>query len=703
MNVSLIDDGDQPGFFAFSRPNINVRENEGLAMVTVTRTGGSSGHVSIIYASCNLNPSLGRLDDKTWNACNQMETTAKNGKKDHIAADYSAVYGTLEFEEGVSRMTFGVPIFDDACRDPEVIEVRLLEAILHNQSNASTCLNFNPVKCWGIPENERRSLIYIEDPEDPPRSHIASIALQNDPSYLSKPHSTLYINQSSSAVWNFSLVLSDSYSSATTTPLSNTFSLADLKQALENNPLVAGHVGVRQMSTKSWLIEVDAFGTSYIKITSTANESMVYVKNVNSEKAFYSVHERFSTKAVIEARNSCREKINLSAGMVVASLKTHYSNPCIQRGRTNTVEKQIVSIRPFLKMDGTIRIIKGLKGILISRDPKDFVFENYVFSRPSRSKVDEILLGPQNAETSAGLMFKLFGVASLHSGTAVITLDGPVKLQSKLFRGDKVVLSGGSRFTVKNVRKSAIEISSIYLGESLLEVDIFRVPTMYTLSGRTLKLPGKYGATLNSSTVYCSEDLQTLNIVQKHDVIKLYESEYTVNSVKYNSDAQWTEITLSSVFDTGLCDGKSCKSIDWSAIDAYLVRGGGGTFWPIGFNEIVEQYNESFSLYRSPEVGHAKATKGSNILQTASSKPFQLVKPGMNIQLKSLNFTIIELLDGNRTIKVNKAYSGVTSSSILMYALTNFEDSSILSGAYSMSLSRITQRFPSITATVHHY
>ena len=82
--------------------------------------------------------------------------------------------------------------------------------------------------------------------------------------------------------------------------------------------------------------------------------------------------------------------------------KTYYSNSCIQRGRTNTVEKQVVSIRPILKMDGAIQIIKGLLGILISRDPKDFVFENYVFSRPSRSKVDEILLGPQNAETSAG-------------------------------------------------------------------------------------------------------------------------------------------------------------------------------------------------------------------------------------------------------------------------------------------------------------
>ena len=138
------------------------------------------------------------------------------------------------------------------------------------------------------------------------------------------------------------------------TPLSNTFSLSDLKQALENNPLVAGHVGVRQMSTQSWLIQFDAFGTSYIKIVSTTNESMAIVKNMNSEKAFYRVRERFSSKAVIEARNSCREKIQLSTGTVFASLQTYYSHSCIQRGRTNTVEKQVVSIRPFLKMDGAI-------------------------------------------------------------------------------------------------------------------------------------------------------------------------------------------------------------------------------------------------------------------------------------------------------------------------------------------------------------
>jgi len=77
-----------PGTLRFSASSYSVAENGGLATVTVTRTGGSSGQVTVDY-------------------------TTSNGSA-LSASDYTAVSGTLLWASGqTTSRTFTVPVLDD--------------------------------------------------------------------------------------------------------------------------------------------------------------------------------------------------------------------------------------------------------------------------------------------------------------------------------------------------------------------------------------------------------------------------------------------------------------------------------------------------------------------------------------------------------------------------------------------------------------
>jgi hypothetical protein len=77
----------QPGTLQFSTSAYTVNENGGTATITVTRTGGSDGSVSVNYATSNGTATAG--------------------------SDYTATSGTLTFAAGETSKTFTVPILDD--------------------------------------------------------------------------------------------------------------------------------------------------------------------------------------------------------------------------------------------------------------------------------------------------------------------------------------------------------------------------------------------------------------------------------------------------------------------------------------------------------------------------------------------------------------------------------------------------------------
>lgn len=93
--LTIIDDDTPsitPGTLQFSAANYSAAETGG-ATITVTRTGGRSGVISISYAT----------SDGTANA----------------NSDYTPASGMLSFAEGETTKTFGVPLIDDPSPEPD--------------------------------------------------------------------------------------------------------------------------------------------------------------------------------------------------------------------------------------------------------------------------------------------------------------------------------------------------------------------------------------------------------------------------------------------------------------------------------------------------------------------------------------------------------------------------------------------------------
>jgi Calx-beta domain/FG-GAP-like repeat/Bacterial Ig-like domain (group 2)/ASPIC and UnbV len=78
----------QPGALQFSNATYSVNENQGTATITLTRTGGSAGSVSVNYATSNGTATAG--------------------------SDYTTASGTLTFADGETTKTFAIPIIDDS-------------------------------------------------------------------------------------------------------------------------------------------------------------------------------------------------------------------------------------------------------------------------------------------------------------------------------------------------------------------------------------------------------------------------------------------------------------------------------------------------------------------------------------------------------------------------------------------------------------
>ena len=85
--AGTIKNDDGAGTLVFSSSNYQKTENGGSASVTVTRTGGLGGGMTVRYATANGTASAG--------------------------ADYAATTGTLTFAAGVQSMSFTVPITND--------------------------------------------------------------------------------------------------------------------------------------------------------------------------------------------------------------------------------------------------------------------------------------------------------------------------------------------------------------------------------------------------------------------------------------------------------------------------------------------------------------------------------------------------------------------------------------------------------------
>lgn len=122
------------GTLAFSQTAYRVSEGIGLATMTVDRTGGTTGSITVNYSTSN--------------------NTAAAGQ------DYTTTTGTLTFNEGETRKTFTVPILQDS--NFEMAEV--LRLSLSNPGNGATL------------GSNSKALLTITNDDNPTEAQIQSKA-----------------------------------------------------------------------------------------------------------------------------------------------------------------------------------------------------------------------------------------------------------------------------------------------------------------------------------------------------------------------------------------------------------------------------------------------------------------------------------------------------------------------------------------------
>ena len=100
-SFTIIDDNHNPGILGFSAPAYSIGEAATNATISVTRTNGSYGTVSVVYSTSNI--------------------TAVAG------TDYQARSGTLTFLGGQTNKTFTVPIINNSLIQPadRLVNLRL--------------------------------------------------------------------------------------------------------------------------------------------------------------------------------------------------------------------------------------------------------------------------------------------------------------------------------------------------------------------------------------------------------------------------------------------------------------------------------------------------------------------------------------------------------------------------------------------------
>jgi len=136
--VDIIDDDFNRGTFVFSSPTFFTNENAGFARITVLRTNGSSGQVAVKYFT--------------------SDGTAVAGQ------DYTTTRGTLTFGQGVTSLSFNVPLRDDVLVEPD-------ETFLVALTNATG----GAILPGGTPTSVLSATVTIIDNDLPPgRANFAS-------------------------------------------------------------------------------------------------------------------------------------------------------------------------------------------------------------------------------------------------------------------------------------------------------------------------------------------------------------------------------------------------------------------------------------------------------------------------------------------------------------------------------------------------
>lgn len=109
--MTIVDDDGFAGVIGFALSEFSVQENVQLAQISVTRTNGSRGLVSVDFTT----PFIGVLELNR-----DFPSLIGSGlQQATVALDYTAVNGTLTFAAGQTNATLTVPVLNDSALETD--------------------------------------------------------------------------------------------------------------------------------------------------------------------------------------------------------------------------------------------------------------------------------------------------------------------------------------------------------------------------------------------------------------------------------------------------------------------------------------------------------------------------------------------------------------------------------------------------------
>jgi parallel beta-helix repeat protein len=210
------------GDFQFSSASYNATENSGVAVITVNRVGGSTGTISVNYATSNGTAAAGQ--------------------------DYTAANGTLTFANGETTKTFSVPIIDETKYEPE----ETFNVALSNPTGGALLLS------------PSSAVVTIADNDNPPTVSINDVSIEESNSGTTNFIFTVSLSEASS--FNVSV----NYATASGTATSN----LDFSEAAGTLNFAAGEAS-KQVSVQVYgelTVELDE--TFFVNLSNPTNATI---------------------------------------------------------------------------------------------------------------------------------------------------------------------------------------------------------------------------------------------------------------------------------------------------------------------------------------------------------------------------------------------------------------------------------------------
>lgn len=366
--VHIADEGDVPGVVGFAGgPDLLVQESAEVAIVTVTRTRGASGTVSVEVETRGVTALAGH----PMFPASDYGGIFEGGSLPRGVEELSAERLKLTLGEGVSAVPFMLRILDDACAEGrEVVELRLhnftvLDGVVPEGCPMGTCQGLDP--------GASAVNVTITDEGEDEAGAPAALSLAGAP----WKHSAAFLLNCSEVDASSAFSLEVTLLAAAAFPATGLTCSADMGVAdLEGSLLRTGasrNVQVRSLpgAAPALLVEFGDLEPGVVSLRAVrmggrANVSITAMPQPEVRSDFVSALPTLSVELV----DACGAPASALAAPLAleASLVVSTGNPCLRENVAGVSEVHEIQITPLTKLNSVVSVSVGVGSKLMWLD-----------------------------------------------------------------------------------------------------------------------------------------------------------------------------------------------------------------------------------------------------------------------------------------------------------------------------------------------